>query len=214
MNINLKIISDEIQATPDGVARAIKLRDQPGNDYGQVTWVWDEGALMVTATKLPDGFEGKTLGVEDMDIVQILPGDPHGDRVNQAQDAALQLMLWGAGVVPIHDDASQRKPSIGPLDVEVLAERGQIIAKVESKNGFIEIHVMHAAGQPPFFVVLADSMANKVISTIRSLVDGVDLPSSTDITDMVDGAQAAGTGARIEKVEASASRIGNEQEEY
>ena len=110
---------------------------------------------------------------------------------------------------------TRKLPGVERSDVNLGAERmtivydenqvmpEQIIAKVESKNGFIEIHVMHAAGQPPFFVVLADSMANKVISTIRSLVDGVDLPSSTDITDMVDGAQAAGTGARIEKVEAA-----------
>lgn len=200
MTIDFSTLKDEMLATPEGVARAIKISDQHGNAYGQVTWVWEDGVLSASAAKLPNGYEGQMLGVDDLPKVQA-EGVSGAQLDQQAQDVAMQLMLWGIGVVSSPNEGGAAKPAIGPLTLAVKTERGTAQAHVSCDGGFIQIHVMYACQQPPFFVVLAESMADKVISTITKLIEGADLPSSANITDQVEGAVEAGTSARIEKLE-------------
>lgn len=200
MTIDFQTLKDEMLATPEGVARAIKISDEHGNAYGQATWVWDDGVLSATASKLPNGYEGQLLGVEDLATAKA-EGQHGALNDQQAQDVAMQLMLWGIGVVPSPSEGGAAKPAIGPLSLEVKTWDGKALAQVSSDGGFIQIDVMYACRQPPFFVVLGDGMANKVIATIRKLIEGVDLPSSSNITDQVAGAMEAGTGARIEQLD-------------
>lgn len=200
MTIDFNTLKDEMLATPEGVARAIKVSDQHGNAYGQVTWIWDDGVLSATATKLPNGYEGQVLGVDDLPKVQA-EGATGALPDQQAQDVAMQLMLWGIGVISSPNEGGAAKPAIGPLSMAVKTERGTAQAQVSFDGDFIQIHVMYACQQPPFFVVLGESMADKVISTITKLIEGADLPSSANITDQVEGSVEAGTSASIEKLE-------------
>lgn len=199
MTIDLKILKEEMLAAPDGEARSLKLSDQLGNAYGQVTWVWGDNVLSVYATKLPNGYEGCALGVEDMEAIS-LEGKAEDWRDVQAQDLALQLLLWGLAVPSSPNEGGAAKPAIGPITLEIETTRGIALAQVDA-GGFIQIHVMSACDQPPFFIVLGGAMADKVQSTVKALIEGGPLPSSANITDRVEGAVAAGTGARIAKVE-------------
>lgn len=185
MNIDFKTLKTEMLATPDDEARAIKLADLAGNPYGQITWIWIDDALNVNASKLPNGYEGQTLGVEDM-LALSIAASGKDEREAQAQDMALQLMLWGAGVPSSPNEGGAGKPVIAPVSVEVKTERGVALAKISCEDGFIHIHVTCADHQPPFFVVLDESMANKVIATIKKLVECADLPSSVNTTDEVE----------------------------
>ena len=201
MTIDLKTLKEEMLATPDDEARALKLSDSLGNAYGQVTWEWGDNVLSVHASKLPNGYEGLELGVEDMVTVS-LEGKAEDWRDVQAQDLALQLLLWGLAVPSSPNEGGTGKPAIGPIPLEIETKRGIALAQVDA-GGFIQIHVMSACDQPPFFIVLGEAMADKVQSTVKALIEGGPLPSSTNITDRVEGAVSAGTGERIAKAEFS-----------
>lgn len=201
MTIDLKTLKEEMLSTPDDEARALKLSDSLGNAYGQVTWEWGDNVLSVHASKLPNGYEGLELGVEDL-VSLSLEGKAEDWRDVQAQDLALQLLLWGLAVPSSPNEGGAAKPAIGPIALEIETTRGIALAQVDA-GGFIQIHVMSACDQPPFFIVLGEAMADEVQSTVKALIEGGPLPSSTDITDRVEGAVAAGTGARIAKAEFS-----------
>lgn len=199
MTIDLKILKEEMLAAPDGEARSLKLSDQLGNAYGQVTWVWGDNVLSVHATKLPNGYEGCALGVEDMAAIS-LEGQAEDWRDVQAQDLALQLLLWGIAVVPSPHEAGAARPAIEPISLEIDTARGVALVQVSCDGAFIQIHVMHACHQPPFFVVLGEAMASKVQSTVKALIEGDPLPSDANITDRVEGAVQAGTAPRVVSV--------------
>lgn len=189
MTIDFKTFNAEMLATPDDEARAIKLEDLAGNPYGQVTWIWIDGALNVDASKLPNGYEGQVLGVEDMVALHI-EANTQDERETQAQDMALQLMLWGAAIPSSANEGGAGKPAIHPIPVEVKTERGVVLAHVACDGGFVQINLMHASQKPPIFVVLSEELAGKVIATIRALVEG---------------AVTAETGARIDGVDSAAT---------
>lgn len=206
MTIDHKTLTDEILATPQGVARAIKLKDEHGNDFGHITWVWDNDCLSVTSQKLPNGYEGLVLGVEDMVGIH-LESSGAAPAEAQAKDLALQLMLWGACVVPSPNEGGAPKPAIGPISLDVDTACGKALAHVSCNGGFIQIDVLNACAQPPFFVVLADSLAAEVLPTIQKLVEGAPLPCSAKITERVEDAVDAGTGEHAQQSEPGAQSV-------
>lgn len=206
MTIDHKTLTDEILATPQGVARAIKLKDALGNDFGHITWVWDDDCLSVATQKLPNGYEGLVLGVEDMVGVH-LEGCGAAPAETQAKDLALQLMLCGACVAPSPNEGGAPKPAIGPISLDVDTACGKALAHVSCDGGFIQIDVLNACAQPPFFVVLGENLAAEVLPTIKKLVEGAPLPCSAKITERVNGAVDAGTGERSQQSEPGAQSV-------
>lgn len=206
MTIDHKTLTDEILATPQGVARAIKLKDALGNDFGHITWVWDNDCLSVATQKLPNGYEGLVLGVEDMVGIH-LEGRASVPAETQAKDLALQLMIWGACVVPSPNEGGAPKPAIGPITLDVDTAWGKALAHVSCDGGFIQIDVLNACAQPPFFVVLGEHLAAEVLPTIKNLVEGAPLPSSANITERVEGAVNAGTSALTQPVPLGAPSV-------
>lgn len=170
MTIDFETLKAEILATPDDVSRAIKLSDGLGNAYGQVAWAWDAGELGAIATRLPNGYEGMTLGVDDMPRVTV-QSHP-GTKEEQAQDVALRLYLWGIAVVPSPNEGGAAKPAIAPVKVNVKTDTGQALARVSCSDGLIQILIDDdSSKQPPLVMMLDESLVSDVIPSIRKLAE-------------------------------------------
>lgn len=175
MTITIKNLIAEMLATPNDDARALVLSDPLGNRYGQVTFSWEGDTLHAVAAMLPNGYEGRELGVEDMATIQ-LQGNPSDWRDVQAQDIALQLLLWGVGVVPSPDDDAAAMTPIGPICIEVETKRGAATALVSCESSVIKVHVSLACEQPSLFLALDQNLRSQVVTMVRELVEGEDLP--------------------------------------
>lgn len=214
MKLQIQDLVTEMLVGRDGTAGALAVSDSLGNKYGYIQWSWDSGVLAASAGKLPDYYEGKVLGPDDMVTQEFtIQGGLMLSRTSQAEYMANRIMDWGIVVEPLQEEV----PAPVDVGVDLAAEGsdktavskfsfashyGTVAGEIDASGAVLQVNVYEAGEgyQPPMFLVFSDKDTEKALKAVKELVEGEPLPPDTNITSAVPGALAAGTGSRIRDV--------------